>query len=596
MEQTAPGKGRIDWRLLALVWVLLAAAFAVRGITTMQDGPLLADTDDAMRLVVVRDLLGGQGWYDNIQHRMNTPLGAEMHWSRLADLPLAGLVLLLRPFLGTLAETVAAFALPLLLLLPLLWLSARIAIALAGREAVLPALILPALSLSVLGEFTPGRIDHHSMQILLLLTMLWCAIEALSRPRFALGAGLAAATATAIGIEGLPGVAAVVLAFGLMWVVRPERADALRLFGGGLGGGTVLHALVALPPDRWLVPACDALSLTYVVAAGAVGAAFVILSLVPLRSAWARLGLGVVAGGAVLAGLAFGFPECLRGPYAGLDPWLLANWIDRVTEAEPLWERLMDDPVYPLAVAVPCAVAVLALVVRLARGPAEGKDAWLVLAVFLGLAVATMLIQIRASRMATLVAVPACAALIVMARHWYLEHKSPVGLAALALGWVASAGVIVAALAVGATSALPAPPGRAAEGERTSVRACLAPAAFEALAALPPARAMAPIDLGSHLLAFTPHEVAGAPYHRNEDGVRDTFDFFNGPIEAARAILERRGISLVVVCPSMPEMRGLADAAPDSFVRLHAAGALPGWLTRLERPGSPLELYAVAAR
>ena len=40
--------------------------------------------------------------------------------------------------------------------------------------------------------------------------------------------------------------------------------------------------------------------------------------------------------------------------------------------------------------------------------------------------------------------------------------------------------------------------------------ACLMPSAFADLAKLPPARVMTPIDLGSHVLLFTPHSVVAS--------------------------------------------------------------------------------------
>jgi hypothetical protein len=104
---------------------------------------------------------------------------------------------------------------------------------------------------------------------------------------------------------------------------------------------------------------------------------------------------------------------------------------------------------------------------------------------------------------------------------------------------------------------------------------------------------MAPIDLGSHLLAFTPHSVVAAPYHRNQQGVRDTFDFFSRPIADERSMLDRRGIDLVVVCPEMAELSGLPDAAHDSFARLRAAGRLPDWLVPLPLAGTPMEAWRV---
>jgi hypothetical protein len=589
-------KRGLDWRLLGVMYAIVVAIFAGRAIYAYNGGtPLLADTDDAMRLVVVREFLAGQGWYDNVQHRLNAPFGAELHWSRLADLPLAGLILIFRPLLGSFAETAAAVLLPLLLLLPLLYLSGRITLKLVGPEGLLPAFALPAFSLSVLGEFAPGRIDHHALQMLLLLTMLWCSIEAFTRPRFAIGAGIAGATALAIGIEGIPAVGAAILAFGLMWVSVPARADALRWFGLSFAFAMLIQLVLALPPEDWFRPACDAISFTYATAAIGVGAAFGVLSLLPvaMQPIWVRFALGVGTGAFLAIGLAFAFPECLRGPYAMLDPWLVEQWINRITEAAPLWQSLLRGPVYGAAVAVPPLVALAAVLWLVTRGPTERKGEWLVYLSFLALAVATMLLQVRASRMATVVAVPAGAWLIVAARHWYLSRSSLPRAVPLVLAWIGSAGLGVALVATAVVQVLPGKAAGLDDSGQGGRLTCFAPAAFAELAARPPARIMAPIDLGAHLLAFTPHDVVAAPYHRNEQGVRDAFDFFNTPIENARAILDRRGVTLVVVCPPLPEMRGLPEAADDSFVELHAAGTLPDWLLDEGPADATLRIFAV---
>jgi hypothetical protein len=49
-----------------------------------------SDTDDNLRMMQVRDLMRGQDWYDLRQYRLNPPFGADIHWSRLVDLPIAG--------------------------------------------------------------------------------------------------------------------------------------------------------------------------------------------------------------------------------------------------------------------------------------------------------------------------------------------------------------------------------------------------------------------------------------------------------------------------------------------------------------------------
>src|SRR3546814_9405936 len=63
----------------------------------------------------VRALLDGQGWFDLRRYRLDPPNGADIHWSRLVDLPLAGLMLLLRLFMtGAEAEKAAVAIAPLL--------------------------------------------------------------------------------------------------------------------------------------------------------------------------------------------------------------------------------------------------------------------------------------------------------------------------------------------------------------------------------------------------------------------------------------------------------------------------------------------------
>ncbi len=58
------------------------------------------DTDDAVRLLTVRELLseGGAIFIDtNARERIGAPDPLVSHWSRLIDVPLALLMLLLRP-------------------------------------------------------------------------------------------------------------------------------------------------------------------------------------------------------------------------------------------------------------------------------------------------------------------------------------------------------------------------------------------------------------------------------------------------------------------------------------------------------------------
>ena len=144
-----------------LLFVVLSAARAA-GLSDW-----LGDTDDAVRLVAVRELLAGAPWFDTTLPRIGAPEPLVSHWSRLIDLPLALLMLLLRPLFGVEgAEIAARIAWPTVLffVLQLVLVEAQ----LPPRRAWAPAFVftLPVLSPCALVQFKPGRIDHHNAMIL----------------------------------------------------------------------------------------------------------------------------------------------------------------------------------------------------------------------------------------------------------------------------------------------------------------------------------------------------------------------------------------------------------------------------------------------
>src|SRR3546814_3935340 len=75
-------------RVALIVWVLVHVAIFVSqwpAIRALQ----LSDTDDAMRMAQVRDLLAGLGWWDLTQYRVNPADGgvrSEEHTSELQSL------------------------------------------------------------------------------------------------------------------------------------------------------------------------------------------------------------------------------------------------------------------------------------------------------------------------------------------------------------------------------------------------------------------------------------------------------------------------------------------------------------------------------
>jgi len=180
------------WRwMLVLAW-LVYAGVAIANKWGLIQAFALPDTDDNLRMAQVRALLGGQGWFDLIQHRFDPAHGGgNIHWSRLVDLPIAGIILLLKPLIGGAdAERAAVAIAPLL---PLLLMA--FALALTMKRLVHDkAWPLPVIGLlcaySTMGMFAPLRIDHHGWQ----LALLALAISGMSDPRRARGGAVVGIT------------------------------------------------------------------------------------------------------------------------------------------------------------------------------------------------------------------------------------------------------------------------------------------------------------------------------------------------------------------------------------------------------------------
>src|SRR3546814_68844 len=111
---------------------------------------------------------------------MHPPLGANMHWSRLVDLPIAALIVVAEPIAGkAAAERFAASAVPLLSLLAVMALAGLGARRLSGDRAWFLAILFVAASGQLLPLFRPLRIDHHGWQIALMA----CTVVMLLDPK-----------------------------------------------------------------------------------------------------------------------------------------------------------------------------------------------------------------------------------------------------------------------------------------------------------------------------------------------------------------------------------------------------------------------------
>src|SRR3954465_13946356 len=206
------------WKLITVLVWLAFCVFQIASHWQQIRWFSLGDTDDNMRIMQVRALLHGQGWYDLRNYRMNPPYGPNTLWPRLVDLPIAGLILGLRPLLGgAAAERWAVAIAPLLPYLLLLFSIALTARRLLGPAAYPLAFVTLFFAASTNGMFEPERIDHHGWQLALLALSI-ASIADRQKVRGGLVLGISTALSLAIGLEMIIYLALAGVAMVLFWV------------------------------------------------------------------------------------------------------------------------------------------------------------------------------------------------------------------------------------------------------------------------------------------------------------------------------------------------------------------------------------------
>jgi len=575
----------LRWTLSA--WALVAAYYIWNrwgGIYWLA----LGDTDDNMRLMQVRGLLGGQGWYDLRQYRLNPPAGFNIHWSRLVDLPIAGLILGFKPFVGTpWAERLACGIAPLLPLSVVMGALAFTVRRLVAPTAYALAFIILLGAGAMMLMFMPMRIDHHGWQLACLsLTVAGLADE--RRARGGAIVGVATAVSLTIGLEMLPYGAMAAAIVTLRWVW--DRGDARRLAAYALTlGGASAAGFAAFASYDNMAMRCDALTPVWLSVLVVAGASLFVLARVNPAHRGARLALALVVGVAIAIGFALVFPQCLGRP-EGVSDELARTWLNNVREAKPIYRHPLRSAL-PIA-ALPIAGLIGALVATWrARGTAR-LAAWAPVALFTAFAVAMLLWQVRAGPAAQLLAVPGATALAWAILPWCLGHRN---VAVRLVGSIAAFLAISGLFAGLAIQYLPID--RPNKVTRTVNRAgarCASLPAMAALDRLPPTTMFTHVDLGPRLITTTHHRAIAGPYHRNGDAILDVHHAFDGAPEGFRAIAARHGATMLLTCPNLAETTVYRARARNGFYAQLARGKVPAWLIPVALPkNSPFNLWRI---
>jgi hypothetical protein len=579
-----------NWKLVTFVCWLGFCAWMIFDRWTQIRSFALPDTDDNMRIMQVRALLHGQGWYDLRQYRLNPPFGANIHWSRLVDLPIAGLILALRPFLGGAAAERWAVAiapmLPFLLLLFSLALTAR---RLLGPTAYILAFTALFFAGSNNGMFTPERIDHHGWQ-LALLSISIAALADRKRIRGGVTLGVSTALSLAIGLEMIIYLAIAGAAVALFWVADGRERNRAAAYAVSLGGGIAFSFLVfASYANRLYV--CDALSPVWL-------SSLLVASALLLALAWAtpaewkvRLALAIGAGVVVVAFHALLWPQCLTR-LEGVSPEVQYLWLSHVREARPVymhgwqfatlilsvpvtgslgwallaWRNRVDADLFrrTLACAVPGIAAMLLLFWQTRTGPA----AQLMTAVG-AVAIIWVLVPV-----------------LDRARNVLVRTLGVIAIALIGFG-------VVIPLAMQLVPGKKMSP-REIQVERAN-RMCNFIGSYHPIALEPKGVVFTWVDLAPRLITVTHHDSIMGPYHRNGEQIADSMKAFRGSAEQARQIFAKYHSDYLLSCPDSSTTTIFMSEAPKGFYAQLARGQVPKWLTPVKLPAnSPFKMWKIS--
>lgn len=594
----------------AYEWVaelpLLAVAFAaavVMGFADIAANPailttVLGDTDDAARLVQVRELLAGQGWFDMRMLRFGGADPLISHWSRIIDLPLAAMIAAMSPVFGqATAEALTRVLWPTMMCGVIAFIVARFCERQLdpqiSRQTALLALLL-AVPCTGHFQFTPGRIDHHNVMIIGAVGGTFALLAALDRPRAGWIAGALLGLGCAVGFEGLGLTLAVIAIVSVTAIVSGGNLGGLARAGTAFAGTLLAGYMLFGParPDTLIM--CDVLSVNLILLAGCGAAGLVGAHRAREggRPVWQVFGIVAASGAIGLALYGYVQPLCFRGPYAQVEPRLWAAWLNNVSEVRSLYEvsnSSLTDALsfagYPLL-----ALGYGWLVMRQRLMPhARTYFAVFVVTVLLGLW------QVRLLPYASFLSVPLIAiGLFRQQRRGDEPRPEPVKVAMPVWGVARGALAVVAGLAVVGFVMMPGRPQAAVpvtaaavstgdEATAPNFKSCTSGDSIMALAGLPKGLAANDIDLGPFLVAWTKLSVLSGPYHRMGRSIMATHDLLHASAAEAPLRMKALGVRYVVLC------KGLGDT-----VAVNAPGdALRGYLLSGRVPDG-LEAVAVA--
>ncbi len=547
----------------ALLVVLVQGWLVAIGLNPLNSGggwDQLWDPDSFTRVLRVSELASGERWFDPVFRGANFPDGFTLHWSRLLD------VLLLLP--AKVASVAVPFDVALLgwsiTLGPALQILGILLLGWGTRPFLGPRrfLLVAALFAAQRGisyDFVPGQVDHHGLQVLLLVASLAALYREPYDRRAAYAAGAAGGLALWASAESLVIVFALVAALGIQWILGEEDSDGRRLlrYGAALLATSAVALVCERSPATLGTPSYERISIVQVAlaaAAFAAGAALSALGRTPWSaSAGRRLAAAAGVGGAAVLALLAVFPALTRNPY-GATPAVVQQQLLPHIAAEQMFLPTGPDAAYNFTLEIgPGLLALGYCLLRLSR-PASldraARSRFRLSAVAIGVFTAYAIYAFRGTPFVAAASIVPWAEAISSAWLYARGAGGDAPARRRIVRWVAPAAAAGGFWAVAGAIAILWMPAFVVSNAPACRWDRVAPFIPRPGAAALPRAVLTSVFDGPEVAFRTGRPVIAAPYHGNGEGIEAAYRMLAAGPDAI-ALLDARGVEWVALCLKM---------------------------------------------
>lgn len=555
-----------------------------------------SDPDPWLRLTLVRDLLTSGDWYNHAVLRSDAPyFQTTTPWTRPIDVVIAAFVKLQPSDVDLSLRLIrAALIMPVLCMgLLLLGICRAVRQLTALPIAPIAAILLVACMPMMRNYFGIGNADHHAMLAAIFVWAFGGILHPSPSVRLTMLSGLLLGLLLWISPEGMMLIGTVFGWYGVLWLVGDgEQARPLPL----LTFTTALTSFVAIaierPPQQWLEPVYDSISIVYGVILACVALVTAILFRLHLPALWHRAiaaGIGIVAVAACVLAL---YPAMIQGPLANLDPYIYSDFLPRITEAQPLWQK---EALYIAAVLIyPLATFAFFTLAWRRSNAILGRQRLLMLGYFIAVTLCLLIHQQRFFYYfgpVTIIALAPFIAALLTPEHPLVRTLWPARwLVALPANAQALRRMPLLAIVAGLQLILISQIPENKTAEQQKIRACSAigrkliqHGTLNALGDGEPLTLFISTNLGAEALFFTPHRIIASNYHREGKGIQYIWEADKiVPLPTLREYLASRKVDALFICPAK------TSPSLSALQRLQRGAKPPAWLIPVPYEMPPL--------